>query len=181
MAGDRGAVLAGHRIGSVARAVIDDEDRGRDPAHLGRQAIEDVADVVDLVVGRDQDRNPVAKALRLAGGAELLPGEPLERAAQLLREPRSLRERTQNQQEEDHDCEDRDADDAGPVLALEREGGEQRVGDLGPGDDRERQRDREEDEHVGVPQLAAACDRVAGDQRGEDQPARADRGQLGGK
>ena len=43
------------------------------------------------------------------------------------------------------------------------------------------ERDHEEDQHVGVSQRAAAPDREAAISSGEDQPARADRGQLSGK
>ena len=75
-----GAVRPGDLVGAVARAVVDDEDRGLDPAHLGRDPVEHRADVVGLVVGGDQDADAVAEALRVAGGAELLPGEALEHA-----------------------------------------------------------------------------------------------------
>ena len=41
------------------------------------------------------------------------------------------------------------------------------------------ERDQQQDQHVGVAQLAPAPDREAADQRGEHQAAGADRGQLG--
>ena len=83
VAGDDRAVGAGDVLGAVARAVVDDQDRGRDPADLGRDPVEHRADVVGLVVGGDQDRDPVAEALRMPGDAELLPGEPLEHRREL--------------------------------------------------------------------------------------------------
>ena len=48
-----------------------------------------------------------------------------------------LRERAQDEQEEDEDREDGEAEDAAAVALLEREGGEQLVGQLGAGDDRQ--------------------------------------------
>ena len=100
------------------------------------------ADVVGLVVGGHQHADAVAKAVGVPGGAELLPGEALERAGELAREPRGLGQRADDEPEEDHDREDRDADDPGAVLALERERRQQRVGDLGAGDDRQRRAPR---------------------------------------
>ena len=79
VAGDDRAVVAGDLVGAVARAVVDDQHRGRLAADLAGHPIEHLADVVGLVVGGDQDRDPVAEALGVPGGAELLPGEPLER------------------------------------------------------------------------------------------------------
>ena len=55
---------------------------------------------------------------------------------------------------------------------------EQRIGDLGAGDDRQPERDEQQDQDVGVAQLAPAPDRVAGDGDREHQPDGADRGQL---
>ena len=138
VAGDDRAVGAGDLLGAVARAVVDDERRRANAADLGRDPVEHLADVVGLVVGGDEHADAVAEALRVAGGAELLPGEALEHGRELGGDPRVLAQRAQDQQEEDHDREDRDAEDARAVRALEGEGREQRVGDLGPGDDRQR-------------------------------------------
>ena len=179
VAGDDRAVGGGDLAGAVARAVVDDQDRGLDPADLGGDPVEDRADVVGLVVGGDEDADLVAEALRMAGDAELLPGEALEHRRELAGDPRALAQRPQHEQEEDQDREHGDADDPGPVLALERERREQRVGDLGRGDDQDPERDREQDEDVGVAQLAPAPDRIAADQQRDDDADGADRGQLG--
>jgi hypothetical protein len=63
VAGDRRAVLARDVAGAVARAVVDDEDRGLDAADRLRDARQDLADVVLLVVGRDDDGDLVLEAL----------------------------------------------------------------------------------------------------------------------
>ena len=56
-----------------------------DAADLGRDPVEHRADVVGLVVGGDEDADPVAELLRVAGDAELLPGEALEHLGELAR------------------------------------------------------------------------------------------------
>ena len=99
-----------------------------DAADLGRHLVEDVADVLRLVVGGDEDRDLAAEALRQPGLAELLPGQPLERRRELARVARRLRERPQDQQEEDEDREHGEAEDAAAVALFEGEGGEQPVG-----------------------------------------------------
>ena len=149
-------MLGGDVAGAVARAVVDDEHRGRHAADLGRHQVEHVADVLGLVVGGDEDRDLVAEALRQLRLAELLPGEPLERRRELARVARRLRERPQDQQEEDEDREDGEAEDAAAVALFEGEGGEQLVGDFGAGDERQAEAGGEQDQHVDVAQRAAA-------------------------
>ena len=94
-------------------------------------------------------------------------------------DPRALAERAQDEQEEDEDREDRDADDPGAVLALERERHEQRVGDLGAGDDRQ----PEGDQRAGSARRRCAARAGARSRSrrsaGEHQATGADRGQLG--
>ena len=150
-------------------------------ADLGGDAVQDGADVVGLVVGGDEDADLVAEVVRIAGDAELLPGEALEHPGELARDPRSLAQRPEHEQEEDQDREHGDAHDPGAVRALEREGRQQGVGDLGGGDDQDPGRDQQQDEDVGVAQLTPAPDRIAADQQRHDDPDGADRGQLGGQ
>ena len=107
VAGDDRAVLGGDLAGAVARAVVDDQDRGLDPADLIRNPVEDVADAVGLVVGGDQHADPVPEALRMARGDELLPGEPLEHLGELAGDSRPLRQRPHDQQEQDQDARSR--------------------------------------------------------------------------
>ena len=149
-------MLGGDVAGPVAGAVVDDERLDRDPADLRRHPVEDVADVVGLVVGGDHDRDLALEALRQLRLAELLPGEPLERRRELAGVAGRLRERPQDEQEEDEDREDREAEDAAAVALFEGEGGEQRVGDFGAGDDRQAEAGGEQDQHVDVAQRVAA-------------------------
>jgi hypothetical protein len=110
---------------------------------------------------------------------ELLPGEPLEDAGELTRYARPLRQRPDDQEEEDQDREHGHADDAGAVGALERERAQDRVEELGSRDDREAERDRQQDDHVDVSERAAAHDRERGDRAGDGEAHDPDRRQLG--
>ena len=107
VAGDDRAVLGGDLAGAVPRAVVDDENRGLEPADLIRNPVEDIADAVGLVVGGDQHAELVPEALRMARGDELLPGEPLEHLGELAGDPRPLRQRSHDQQEQDQDARSR--------------------------------------------------------------------------
>ena len=178
VAGDDRAVLGGDVAGPVARAVVDDQHRGLDAADLARHQVEHLADVLGLVVGGDEDRDPAAEALRQLRLAELLPGQPLEHRRELARVARRLRERPQDQEEEDEDREDGEAEDAAAVALLEGEGGEQLVGQLGAGDDRQAEPDEQQDQHVDVAQRAPAQHRVGDDRRRHEQAGGAQRRQL---
>jgi len=65
-----------------------------------------------------------------------------------------------------------------PLPFFEGEGGEQLVGQLGPGDDRQAEPRRQEDQHVDVAQGAAAQHRKGEDRHSGDQAGGAQRGQL---
>ena len=101
-----------------------------------------------------------------AGGAELLPGEPLERRRELREMPRALRERPQDEQEEDRRSRRRRRRGCGcRSRARRRRRRAARRGSRCPETIASAERDHEQDQHVGVAQRAAARDRVAGDQR----------------
>ena len=167
-----GAVLGGDVAGPVARAVVDDQHRGPDAADLVRDPVEDVADVLGLVVGGDDDGDPPPEPLRQRRLAELLPGEPLEHRGELARVAGGLRERSQDQDEEDEDREHGEAEDPAAVALFEREGREQRVGDFGAGDERQPEPGEEQDQDVGVAQRAAADDRVGDEDHGRARARR---------
>ncbi len=181
VAGDDRAVLGGDVAGAVARAVVDDEHLGPHAADLGRHPLEHVADVLGLVIGGDDDRDLAAEALGQLRLAELLPGEALEHGRELAGVASGLREGPQDQQEEDEDREDGEAEDAAAVALLKGEGGEQRVGKFGAGDDRQPQPARQQDQHVDVAQGATAQDREGDDRGRDDQAGGAERGQLWGE
>jgi hypothetical protein len=162
----------------VAGAVVHDEDRGLDAAHLIGNPVEDPRDAVRLVVGGDQHADLVPELLRVAVHPELLPREALQDARQLASDPRSLRQRADDEQEEDQDREDRHADDPRPVRALEREGAEDRVEQLGPRDDGHAGRDSEQDDHVDVAKRPAPQDRERRDRGRGREPGDPDGGQL---
>ena len=91
----RGAVLGGDLPGPVARAVVDDQDPGRDPAYLVGDAVEHVADVLGLVVGRDEDRDACRGSAPEArpGGTrpQASPSSTAEISRELRAETRSAR------------------------------------------------------------------------------------------
>ncbi len=182
VAGDHGAVLGGHVAGAVARAVVDDQHRGLHPADLGRHQVQHVADVLGLVVGGDEDRDLAAEARRAGRPG----GTPPRRAPRARRRAGgscapACESARRIEQEEDEDREDGEAEDPPAVALLEGEGGEQLVGQLGAGDDRQANPGREQDQHVGVAQRAAADDRVGDDRDRDEQAGGAQRRQLGGE
>ena len=109
----------GDLFGPVAGAVVDDQGGGGQATDLGRDLVDHVADVVGLVVGRDDDRDPVAEGLAMALGTELLGSDALEHGRELPGVAARDGEGTHRHQEEDEDREDGQAEDATAVALLE--------------------------------------------------------------
>ena len=93
----------------------------------------------------------------------------------------ALGQRPQDEQEEDRDREHRETEDSPAVAALEGEGREQGVEQLGARDDRQRDpaEDGEQDRAVG--ERPPAPDRERDQQDRENETERAQRGQLFGE
>ena len=177
-----GAVLGRDVAGAVAGAVVDDQHRRsrrrRPRPGSGR--------------GRSRCSRPRCRRGRRPRSCRgSAPAAPAWRnssqarpssTAESWRELRArLRERSQDQDEEDEDREHGEAEDAAAVALLEREGGEQRVGDFGAGDERQPEPGEQQDQDVGVAQRAAADDRVDDQAQAEQQPGGAERRQFGGE
>ena len=121
-------------------------------------AREDVADVVLLVVGGDDDGDLVLEALGQPGGAELLPRDALERRRQLALDAAALQQPAQREQEQHEDREHGEAEDPPAAAALEGEEAQHGVQHVGRRDERQRERRREEQQDVAVAQRRAAPD-----------------------
>ncbi len=145
------------------------------------QLLENDADVLPLVVGGNEDRDLAAEVLGVAVAAEALPREPFEHGLELARHARALRERPHDQQEEDQDREDRDADDPRAVLALEREGGENRVEELRAGDERQASASASRMRMSPLRRMRRREIAKAATQNGQDEAADAQGGQLVGE
>jgi hypothetical protein len=176
----RRAVGAGDLPGPVARAVVDDEHRGADAADRGRDPREHLPDAVLLVVRRDDDGHAVAEALVQTGGAELLPGDALERRRELSLDPPVLDQRADGEQEEDDDGEDGEAEDATAAAALEREELQHGVQRVGPRDHEQPGRREQQEQHVAVAQRAAPPQRERHERDAEDEAEDPEGGELQG-
>ena len=176
----RGAVLARDVARPVARSVVHHQHRRLQPADHRRDAGEDLADVVLLVVGRDHDRDLVAEALRQPAAPELLPGDALERRRELALDAAVLHERAQGEQEQHDDGEDGEAEDPAAVAALEGEQAEHRVEQLGARDDEQGEAAGQQQQHVAVAQRATAPGGEDEERRPEGEADDAEGGELHG-
>ena len=170
VAGHGGAVLARDLARAVARAVVDHQHGGADPAHRVGDAREDLTDVVLLVVCRDDDRHSIPKTLDQPSVAEFVPRDALERRRELALDAPVLDQRADREQEQHDDREHGQAEDPAAVAALERERAQQRVQQVGSRHDEQREARGEHQQHVAVAQRAPAPDREC-DQRDADGQA----------
>ena len=156
--GDDRAVGAGDVLGAVARAVVDDQDRGRHAADLWRDPVEDPADVVGLVVGGHEHADPVAEAAGVPVDVETAPRRgpraPPE-SSLVIREPWLSARRTSRNRI-------RIAKIATPTIRVpfsrSNENAESSASGISvPGDDRQAERDRQQDEDIGVAERRAGA------------------------
>ena len=92
-----------------------------------------------------------------------------------------LGQRPQDQQEEDRDGEHRETENSAAVAALEGEGGEQGVEQLGPRDDREPDSAEDGEQDCRIGERAPAPDREGDQQDRENESTGAQRGELFGE
>ena len=104
-------------------------------------------------------------------GAELLPGDALQRRRQLALDAAVLQQAAQREQEQHEDREHGEAEDPAAAAALEGEEAQDRVQDVGGRDERERERRREQQQDVAVAQRASGGQTAKSDQAGREAEA----------